>query len=613
MKFLRKLPFSALAGALIVLTAMGCDEDLTTIGESVIGGEPFTTDRAVYDVFAYNKKIEAVQTNKLPIYQLGVFNDPVYGKTEARITSQLSLQVATGTGSGNPRFGNYSQLVEDDSETDDDSDTIEENEVVTEVILYIPYLRNSKGDLDQDGLANEYDADPEDPNSDTDGDGLTDNQERIAGSDPLNEDTDGDGIKDGEDTDTPANRFPLKRDLDSIYGNRNEPFNLKVERSTFFLRDLDPNTNFQEAQEFFSSQQFSPTFVSDVLFDGEVTISDEQILVFKEDDPVTEEIDESLESPDRFEPGIWVTLDPEFFQTNILDKEGQSELLSTANFNDFIRGLHLSITPISEDIMLLLDLADASVIINYEFDEIQDEEVVKDEQRYVLGFISGGGNASVSGNAVNTYINDALPPEIMNSLDTGENASRLYIKGGAGSFAEIELFEENNGEDILNQIRANNWIINEANLIFYVDRDVLDAAGTVYEPERLYLYNAATNQPIYNVTTENSVSETPFGLFLNYDGFKEEVDNKGIKYTVRITDHINNLVLRDSTNVTLGLISTPDIRISGASNTMFAGNVEQEFPVSGTISPLGTVLIGSNVPENDEKRLKLEIFYTETN
>ncbi|MCW5514945.1 DUF4270 domain-containing protein [Muriicola sp. Z0-33] len=613
MKFLRRLRYSALAGILIVLAAVSCEEDLTTIGDGVIGGQPFTTDKAVYDVFAYNRKIEAVQTNKLPIYQLGVFNDPIYGKTEARITSQLSLQAALGTSPGNPRFGNYSQAVEDDSENDDNESTIEENERVTEVTLYIPYLRNSNGDLDQDGLANEYDADPDDPNSDTDGDGLTDNQERLSGTDPLNVDTDGDGTNDGEDTETAGNRFPLKRDLDSIYGNRAQPFNLKVERSTFFLRDLDPDTNFEEAQEFYSSQQFSPTFVSEVLFDGEVTVSDEQILVFKEDDPDTEEEDESLESPDRFEPGIWVNLDPDFFQTNILDKEGESELLSTANFNAFLRGLHFSITPISDDLMMLLDLTEARITINYEFDEIQDEELTTDEQQYVLGLISGGGNLPVSGNAVNTYINDAFPPDISDKLDTGENASRLYLKGGSGSFAEVELFETNNGEDILNQIRANNWIINEANLVFYVDRDALDAAGTIYEPERLYLYNAESNQPIYNAATENSTADTPFGLFLNYDGFKEEVDDKGVKYTIRITDHINNLVLRDSTNVTLGLTTTPDIRISGVSNTMFAGNVEEEFPVSSSISPLSTVLFGSNVPENEENKLKLEIFYTETN
>ncbi|MEX0291655.1 MAG: DUF4270 family protein [Flavobacteriaceae bacterium] len=611
MKLLRGLRYYALAGTLVLLAMVACEEDAVTIGDSVIGGQPFTTDKEVFDVFAYNKKIEAVQTNKLPIYQLGVFNDPIYGRTEAAITTQLSLQAST-SGSVNPIFGNYSQATEDNSDNDDNDATIAENEKVTQAILYIPYLRNNRSDTDLDGVADIFDADPSDPNSDSDGDGLTDNQERVAGSDPLNTDTDGDGTTDDEDTDTPVNRFPIKRDLDSIYGNRNIPFNLKIERSTFFLRDLDPNSSFQEAQEYFSTQQFAPAFVSDVLFDGEVTIDDEQILIFKEDDPDTED-DESLEAPDRLEPGIRIALDNTFFDNNLLAKEGESELLSTANFNDFLRGIHLTLTPGDDELMLLLDLTQANITIEYEYDEMSDGELVKDSREYTLGLITGGGNAPISGNAVNSFSNDAFPPEILNNLDTGTNASRIYLKGGAGSFAEIKLFDEHNGEDILNQIKANNWIINEANLVFYVDRDELDAAGDNYEHERLYLYNAETNRPLYNPATENSVAETAFGLFLNYDGFKEEVDDKGIKYTVRITDHINNLVIRDSTNATLGLTLTPNISIIGASNTMLAGNIEEEIPVSATISPLGTVLFGSNVPDNEEKRLKLEIFYTETN
>jgi hypothetical protein len=347
------------------------------------------------------------------------------------------------------------------------------------------------------------------------------------------------------------------------------------------------------------------------LFDGEVTITDEQTLIFKEDDPATEE-DESLENPQIIEPGIRVTLDPGFFQANILDKEGQPELLSITNFSEFFRGIHLSVTPTTDDILLLLDITKTEISIDYEFDKITDDNVVIDEGRYVLNLITGGGSASIAGNAVNTFINEAYPTAITEAMDTGINASRIYLKGGAGSYAEVKLFDENNGEDILNQIKANNWIINEANLVFYVDRTELDNAGTDYEPPRLYLYNAETNRPLYNPATETSVAETAFGLYLNYNGFLEETDGKGTKYTVRITDYMNNMVVRDSANATLGLMLTPDIRISGASNTMLAGTLEKDIPVSETITPLGTILYGSNVPGED-KKLKLEIFYTETN
>ncbi len=598
----------AFAAVLAMGTLISCEEEPTTIGEGVIGGEPFSTGQEVYDVFAFNKKIDAIPTNQLPIYQLGTFNDPVYGRTEARITSQISL--AGGTGS--PIFGNFSQQNEDNSDSEESS-AIRENETVTGVKLFIPFLQNARADSDGDGVADEFDVDDSDSNSDSDGDGVSDNQERVSGTDPLNPDTDGDGVLDGDDDSTVGNIFPVRRDLDSIFGNREIAYNLKVQRSNFFLRDLDPSAGFQEAQEYFSTQQFPESLLGEVLFEGTAEISDEQTLIFEEDDPETEE-DESLTIDNRFEPGILVDLDTQFFQENIIDKEGQSELLSVPNFNDFIRGLHLSVssTMSGEDIMFLLDLTSAEIRITYEHDAQDDEEIVTQEKEYILNFLAGGGNNPVIGNAVNTLNNDAYPPEILNQHDTGLNASRIYLKGGGGSYAEIKLFDEVNGEDIINQIKANNWIINEANLVFHIDRDELNAAGTEYEPPRLYLYNAETNQPLYNTATETSSTERALGLFLNYDGIIEKSDDLGVKYTVRITDHINNIIVRDSANATLGLTLTPDIRIVGASKTMLAGGIEEEIAVSGNLNPLSTVLFGSEVPDEEEKKLQLEIFFTQT-
>ncbi|NER10219.1 protein of unknown function [Muriicola jejuensis] len=608
MRFLFKGAVPACIGTFLLLVLISCDEDVTTLGNGVIDGSPFVSDKEVYDVFAYNRNVVAVQTNKLPVYQIGVFDDPIYGRTTASITSQVSLS----GGTGNPTFGNYSQITEDNSATDGVDATIDENERIKEVILYIPYLRNGSADRDLDGVIDELDADPDDPNSDSDGDGLTDNQERIGGTDPLNPDTDGDGINDNEDTSTLPNRFPVKRDLDSIYGNRDVPFNFKVERSTYFLRDLDPNTNFLEAQEYYSSQEFVPSFVSEVLFDGQVLIEDEQTLIFTEDDPDTEE-DESLQAPRVIEPGIRVALDADFFQQNILDKEGSSELISNSNFKEFFRGIHMSVTPTADDIMLLLDLRTASITISYEYDRIVDGELETAERDYTLNLITGQGNAPIIGNAVNTVLAEPYPAQVGDNLDTGQNASRIYLKGGPGTFAEIALFEENNGETVINEIKSRNWIINEANLVFYVDRETLDAAGGIQEPPRLYMYNTDNNAPVYNPANENNAADSRFGIYLDYDARLQEENGQGIKYTVRITDHINDLILRDSTNATLGLAISADIRISGVSNAVLAGNSEKDLPVGSNLSPLGTVLYGSgaNVPEAN--KLKLEIFYTEAN
>ncbi len=595
---------SVIAGLAAFMVIISCEEDETTIGVGVINESPLRTDMQVFDVFAFNKGVDAVQTNKLPIYQLGNFVDPVYGNTEARITTQVGL----AGGLGNPTFGNLSQVEEDAADSDGDDNTVPENETVTEVFLYIPFLQNPRGDRDFDGVVDDFDVDPEDPNSDSDGDNVSDSQETSTGTDPLNVDTDGDGINDDEDLEVVANTFPRQVDLDSIYGNRDVPFNLRVERSTFFLRDLDPNSGFLEAQEYFSSQQFSPGFVAEVMFEGEVTITTEETIIFREDDPDTE-VDESLEVEQRLQPGIRVPLDIDYFQQNIIDNEGQSPILSTGNFVEFFRGIHLSV---SDDILILLDLTAGNITISYEFDAVEEGEDIKREGDYVLTLITGGGDIPINGNAINTYNNDVLPPEIASQLDTGQNASRIYVKGGSGIFAEVQLFEPNNEENVINQIKSNNWIINEANLVFYVDRDAIDAAGGIEEANRLYLYNAETNREIYNISFSNA--GTLVGrIDDNYGGSLEEEDGQGLKYTIRITNYINDIIVRDSVNATLGLAVTADITNISSQGAMLDSGSEQNVPEAATITPLSTVLFGSNVPANEDRKLRLEIFFTETN
>ena len=200
-------------------------------------------------------------------------------------------------------------------------------------------------------------------------------------------------------------------------------------------------------------------------------------------------------------------------------------------------------------------------------------------------------------------------------MDSGNNASKIYVKGGAGSYAQIKLFDEINGREMINQIKANNWVVNEANLVFYVDRNTLDDAGNVIEPPRLYLFNEETGAPLYNAFIETSTSQTALGSYLNHDGIIEKGSNgKGVKYTVRITEYINNLIVRDSTNATLALSLTSDIRVPNVSNSKLKDNKTGIQPVMATVNPLGTVLFGSSVPVgNEDKKLKLEIFYTKIN
>ena len=199
MTFLKRFKYSVFAGFLLAAILFSCTEDPTTIGATIVGSTPFTTSKATYNVKAFNKKVEAVQTNKLPLYQLGVYNDPVYGKTVATINSQVQLTTS------NPSFGIYTQ----DTELTN-SDAIPENETIDSVVVYLPYQLNET-DSDADGVpdALEVGDDILDSTNDSDGDGVANITELANGTNPQNPDTDGDGHLDGLEV---ANGFdPLKK------------------------------------------------------------------------------------------------------------------------------------------------------------------------------------------------------------------------------------------------------------------------------------------------------------------------------------------------------------------------------------------------------------------
>ncbi|SHI38916.1 DUF4270 family protein [Pseudozobellia thermophila] len=611
MTFLKRFNFSALAVIFVMAAIVACEQDPTTIGSGVIGSSPLNTDIAVFDVFAKNRKIGAVSTNKLPVYQLGSFTHPVYGKTEASITSQLQLSSIA------PTFGIYSQSTEDNPSSDSQ---IPENEKIDSVYLYIPFLTNPSGDSDGDGLADEFDGNPDDAGSDTDGDGLTDAQEISRGTDPLNSDTDGDGVDDAEDDEFIANQYRKTFDLDSIYVNGKPydkntgevSFNLKVQRSNYYLRDLDPNSNFLEAQEYFSDQGFDPTFVDSLLFDGPVVISPDQIPLKNRDLASTEDVDES-EELSYLDPGIRVALDKDFFQHNILDMEGSTELANQENFKNYLRGLHLSLSSLSDEVMLLLDMRRANITLSYSYDTADTDGEVSEgagKKEFVLNFITsvlsqGQDTGLVTGNAVNTLVNDPYPGEVSGAMDTDANAEKIYLKGGAGAFAEINLFDQGNGKEAIKQIRQNNWVVNEANLVFYVAEDT-----DVEQPPSLYLYNTETGLPVYGAPLSQN---DQLVKVYDYDGqLEKSSDGKALKYTVKITEHINDLIIRDVENATLGLFVTSSLYRTDLGSAVLDGNTEGEVPVASILSPLGTILYGSNVDDADaDKKLRLEIFYTE--
>ena len=415
--------------------------------------------------------------------------------------------------------------------------------------------------------------------------------------------------------------------LDSVFGTA--PMKLSAYRNNYYLRDFDPDSDFEEAQKYYSNGATSQTGMismaqleGDLLFELDSYVpTSNPIVLFGEPDATTGEREETS----RIAPALRVVLDNAYWQTLIIDMEGETELSNAANFRNYFRGIYFKTEPINgvEGTMMLLDfVANANITLFYTkdgFGEDTEGDPTREQSTFVLNF---------SGNRVNFIDNNYnFPLEDGDAINGDET---LYLKGGVGSTAIVNLFNgDENGaspeftdfkeEFVVTDADGNflesKRLVNEANLIFYVDQALIEGQ----EPERIYLYNVDNKVPLIDYfldpsTNNFSPKDTKILHLEPLERVDGEPDGEGIKYRLKITEHINNLLLRDSTNVKLGLAVAGNLNLENGVEQFDIItdelNLLDKLPLSTITYPRGTVLHGSNTAD-DSKKVQLEIFYTE--
>jgi len=224
--------------ALLIFTSLvvlACHEDYAPVGNEVIGDPNF--DFQLYDlatIKAYSRKAAPVQTNNMNGYQLGIYDDPVYGLTEVNLLAQVTMAETQ------PFFGDEPRIES--------------------VFIEIPYYsqKNESGEF-------------------------------------------------------------TTYTLDSVFGN--SPFLISIYESKYFLRDLDPDSGFEDPQKYYSNQ--APLFEN---FLGA------QLLGTTPFQPIPQEIETHPlnpdEEPQKLSPRLRFELDTLFFKEKLLDFEGQSQLIN---------------------------------------------------------------------------------------------------------------------------------------------------------------------------------------------------------------------------------------------------------------------------------------------
>jgi hypothetical protein len=418
--------------------------------------------------------------------------------------------------------------------------------------------------------------------------------------------------------------------LDSISGTGT--FDLKVYENNYFMASFDPNTT-DGVRYYYSDDKpkFDNNHGSLVLNNSnqvsqnqKFKFSNEEIYIFKrnangqlldKDDNV---IDDSSDFEKKvvlesFAPGMWLDLDKNFFQSKIFNANS-SDISTAQNFVNYFRGLYFNVTKdaSSNGALANIDFSKGYIQINYSYKN-EDNETLKNTLKINL-----------SGQTVNLIENkyNNLPQQTADKL--------LVVGGGKGSESNstsgiityIDLFGPDAGNGIPYQIdylKNQNWLINEANVTIYVDRN--SVVNSDYEPQRLFLYDLNNNSVLIDYSLDTSTNTTDISKNKAiYSGILVKQDEKGLYYKFRITEYVKSLISNQTPisesndKYRLGLSVAENISVASFNylfNSLNPLGIKQ-IPTTSVMSSLGTVLYSPNTSEVD-KRIKLEVYYTNPN
>jgi len=549
-KFVIVLKYLAISVGLLI-GVISCEKDFTNVGVNIVDNNIFSTDKYTSEIIAYSQGVENVRANGLSDYLLGVQRDGLFGKLEASIVAQLSLATA------NPDFG--------------------ENAVIDTVIVDIPYHATLDG---------------------------------------TQTDIDGVGVP--------------KFKLDSVWTSGNNYFQLNVFelKTALFSVDQDEPT---KPKIYYSDYDFQKN-ESTPLFSGLISPNENDTMTvikrFKypnsnfPDLTAKEEYRTDTIKKTDLKPSLKIPFDKEMIKTLFQDNATTGIFDYNSSFQTFFKGLYLEALEHDNqgDALMNLKMSDATMTIYFSNDVQKDEGDTEDlngngingetdvwvrnPQSFIFPFSGIKSNIysrDESGSAIEPFI---LTPNEIN----GEE--KLFVQGASGANAVIKLFGDDNNNngtpDELEALRSNNWLINQAKLVVYIDQ--VNTAEMA--PQQLYLYNVG----VEDLNEDGELDDTQIldampQSILGIDGeLVRDADGVPEKYSFLMTDYISEL-LKEDTEMALH-----DLGIKVFDNHDIP---DPRFTTDTLIhkfnsNPKGLVLKG-NLSNTEEQRIKLEIYYTKKN
>jgi len=381
--------------------------------------------------------------------------------------------------------------------------------------------------------------------------------------------------------------------LDSVVGIKKESvsgsdltkaFVLKVSELTSYLNTLDPT---DPSEELVYSTDDTFTYNSTPFYEREFIPNERDTVLYVKRPEITPDPENGIYNIDTIKrvdglPTLKIPLSEDYFTNNFLNNTAVFE--STAAFIEFFNGLYFEASAAPggpEATITTLNLSAATMTIYYTNDEFSKRA----KQTATFNF----GNV-----IVNKYERDYVgsnAEQIIASSDQMLGDAQLAIQGAAGSIALIDVFTD--GIELA-ALRERNLLINDANLVFYVDQ----TADMSIVPDRIFLYN-------YDDTTQ--LPDLLFEGLTTFGGALERDSNGDpYRYVVNITDYISRILSEkdniDPSTLALKVFNNSDIPSD------FSDVDVDDF----SWNPKGIILHGNNTTDST-KKVELKITYTEIN
>lgn len=546
----------------ITFFTTSCDSTFNELGSDIVGETSYEFGTPVsYKVRAYTKGLGAMDSKNLPVNPLGIYDNPVFGKTKAHFATQVQLAVL------NPTF-NAALEPEIDS-----------------VYLTIPYF-STKISTDAAGVGT-YKLDSIYGPNETDFDlKVYESGYYIRDLDPVN----------------------ATQSIQPYYTDQNAEFDAV---KGILLNDDEADN--QNSAFFFSNSEYN-----------ELKTSEEGVKSITRKVPALHvKLNKTFFKTKIFEAPAGKLSNNNIFKEYFrglyfkVDNNGTSAgNMSMMNFKSgtiVISYKQYESVPDNDPVTPLPKKVNKSIILNLAGNTVSLIEQIN----------SPSYTAAISGNEIagdeKLYIKGGADGTLA-ILDLFDPTDILGYTNGVLVNTPNNVPDEL--DELREKYTRKELVVNDASLTFSIDNLTMNTGNPVaYEPNRVYLYDLKNKRPLLDYYTDQYANSLKPKYAKNVHGgiITKNTDGRGTQYKIRITNHLRNLIkYKDSTNVKLGLVVTENIGVvtNKRLKTSFvtSNQTVSEAPTMSVVNMLGTVLYGSNLPvgdPNEDKKLKLTIYYTE--